>query len=111
MSRSNPVLRNIIANYASQIYVIVLGLAVVPLYLKYMGIEAYGLVGFFTMLQTWMTIFDFGLGPALGREASKFKAGKVPVETLNLLLRTLEKFFIFLGACVILMCWISRMKA
>lgn len=107
MSRSNPVLRNIIANYASQIYVIVLGLAVVPLYLKYMGIEAYGLVGFFTMLQAWMTLFDFGFAPALGREASKFKAGEISDATLNLFLFVLERAFIFLGACLIFFCWVS----
>lgn len=107
MTKSNLVLRNIVANYASQAYVIVLSLAVVPLYLKYMGIEAYGLVGFFMMLQAWMAAFDFGLGPALGREASKFKAGKISAGTLNLFLRTLEKTYILLGACVVFICWLS----
>jgi O-antigen/teichoic acid export membrane protein len=107
VSRPNPVLRNIIANYASQIYVIVLGLAVIPLYLRFMGINAYGLVGFFTMLLAWMTVFDFGLGPAFGREASKFKAGKISASTLNLFLLILEKSYLFLGACVILACWVS----
>jgi hypothetical protein len=40
--------RNILASYASQIYVTLVGILVLPLYLKYMGAEAYGLVGFFT---------------------------------------------------------------
>jgi O-antigen/teichoic acid export membrane protein len=101
MLKSNPVLRNIIANYVTQIYVIVLGLAVVPMYLKYMGIEAYGLLGFFTMLQAWMTLLDFGLAPTLGREASRFKAGVSRLETVTMLLRLLEVFFAFIGLTII----------
>ena len=31
-----------------------------PLYIKYMGAEAYGLVGFFTMLQAWFGLLDMG---------------------------------------------------
>ena len=107
MTKSNSVLRNIIVNYASQIYVIVLGLAVVPLYLKYMGVEAFGLLGFFVMLQTWMTLFDFGLGPTLGREASKFKAGKISAGTLNLYVSILEKIFSVVGVFVVFVCWLA----
>jgi O-antigen/teichoic acid export membrane protein len=54
--------RNIIANYTSQLYVTGVGILILPLYIKYMGAEAYGLVGFFTMLQalydTFHLIFD-----------------------------------------------------
>lgn len=107
MTKPNPVLRNIIANYASQLYVIALGLAVVPLYIKYMGIEAFGLIGFFAMLQTWMTLFDLGLGPAFGREASKFRAGKISAGALNLFLQTIERTFFALGASIVLIGWMS----
>ena len=44
---------NIAANYASQLYTTLIGIVLVPLYLRYMGSEAYGLVGFFAMLQAW----------------------------------------------------------
>ena len=42
---------NISANYASQIYSTLVGIVLVPVYLRTMGSEAYGLVGFFAMLQ------------------------------------------------------------
>ena len=42
---------NIGANYASQLYTTLIGIVLVPLYVKTMGGEAYGLVGFFAMLQ------------------------------------------------------------
>ncbi len=99
--------RNVIANYICQLYVILIGLAVVPLYLKYMGIEAYGVIGFFTMLQSWMTLLDFGLSPTLGREASKFKAGVRTIGVLKLFLHTLEILFAFIALLVIILGWIA----
>ena len=32
----------------------------VPLYVRYMGVEAYGLVGFYAMLQGWFMLLDMG---------------------------------------------------
>ncbi len=46
--------RNTIANYIGQSYGILVGLIVTPLYLKYLGAEAYGLVGFFALMQAWL---------------------------------------------------------
>ena len=53
--------RNILANYASQIYVTLISIVMVPLYLRYMGAEAFGLVGFFATLQMWFNLLDMGL--------------------------------------------------
>ncbi|MGH9879537.1 MAG: oligosaccharide flippase family protein, partial [Nitrososphaerales archaeon] len=64
--------RNIIANYASQIYVTLIGIVMVPLYVRYMGAEAYGLVGFFAMLQAWFQLLDMGLTPTMARETARF---------------------------------------
>lgn len=36
--------KNIIANYISQTYVALIGIVILPLYIKYMGAEAYGLM-------------------------------------------------------------------
>jgi O-antigen/teichoic acid export membrane protein len=95
--------RNIIVNYLSQLYIILVGLAVVPLYLEYMGIEAYGVIGFFTMLQSWMTLLDFGLSQTLGREASKFKAGVRTIGRLKMFLRTLEILFAGIALIVVIL--------
>ena len=67
--------RNILANYASQLYVTIIGIVMVPLYIKYMGSEAYGLVGFFSMLQAWFGLLDMGLTPTMSREAARFNGG------------------------------------
>jgi O-antigen/teichoic acid export membrane protein len=70
--------RNIAANYVSQIYVTLTGILILPLYIKYMGAEAYGLVGFFTMLQAWFNLLDLGLTPTIGRETARYHGGAMP---------------------------------
>lgn len=67
--------KNIIAGYISQFYITTIGIITLPFYIKYMGSETYGLIGFFTMLQSWFNILDFGLTPTIARETAKFKAG------------------------------------
>lgn len=67
--------RNILANYASQIYVTLIGIVVLPLYIKYMGAEAFGLVGFFAMLQVWFNLLNVGLTPAMVHETACFRDG------------------------------------
>ena len=62
---------NTIANYVGRIYIIAAGMIVLPLFMQYMGEEAYGLVGLFTLVQTWIQLFNMGLAPTLGREAAR----------------------------------------
>ncbi len=81
---------NLVANYLGQVWVALMGLAFIPLYIKYLGIEAYGLIGLFTVLTTWMNILDMGMTPALGREMGSFTGGKKSEHSIRDLLRTIE---------------------
>ena len=89
--------RNILANYASQIYVTLIGIVMVPVYVKYMGAEAYGLVGFFAMLQAWFQLLDMGLTPTMARETARFQGGRTDALSLRRLLRVLEIVFVSLA--------------
>lgn len=84
---------NIIANYVSQLYGTLIGIVMVPMYVRYMGIEAYGLIGFFTMLQMWFQLLDIGLTPTMARETARFRGGAVDALSLRRLLRALEGLF------------------
>lgn len=86
--------KNILANYISQLYVAVIGIVVLPLYIKYMGAEAYGLVGFFTMLQAWFALLDLGLTPTIGRETARLRAGVTTALAFRQLLRALNVLFV-----------------
>lgn len=93
--------QNIIANYLGTGWSTLMGLAFLPLYIKYLGIEAYGLVGVFLSLQGWFALLDMGLSPTLNREMARFAAGKHSTQKIHNLLRSME--ILFLGSAVLVM--------
>jgi len=100
----NVVRRNAIANYLGQGWTALMGLAFVPFYIRYLGMEAYGLVGIFVVLQSWMALLDMGLAPTLGREMARFSAGAHTPHSIRDLLRTIEiiyAVFVLLAAIAI----------
>lgn len=91
---------SVAASYISQIYIALIGIVMMPMYLKYMGAEAYGLVGFFTMLQAWFQLLDFGLSPTLARECARYNGGATDGLSLRRLVRALEVIFLAIGVTV-----------
>lgn len=85
--------RNLIANYLGQGWSGLIGLAFVPLYIKYLGIEAYGLIGIFALMQAWLMLLDMGLSPTLGREMARFLAGSHTPQSIRDLVRSAEWVF------------------
>ena len=85
---------NIAANYASQLYTTLIGIALVPLYLQYMGTEAYGLVGFFAMLQAWFNLLDLGLTPTIARESARYHGAAMSALAYRRLYRSLSIVFV-----------------
>jgi O-antigen/teichoic acid export membrane protein len=86
--------KNILASFASQIYVTLIGIVLLPLYVQYMGAEAYGLVGFFAMLQAWFNLLDIGLTPTIARETARQRAGATDALAYRRLVRALEGIFL-----------------
>lgn len=86
--------QNIIANYVSQLYVAAIGILILPLYIKYMGAEAYGLIGFFAMLQAWFALLDLGLTPTISREAARYNGGATCALNFRRLFRALAAVFV-----------------
>ena len=99
---------NILANYIGHFYVAFVGILVMPLYLNYLGAEAFGLVGFFTLLQSWMQFFDMGMSPTLGREVALFKNRSEKHFQLRATVRSLETVFVAIGAFIALLVFSSR---
>ncbi len=81
--------RNLIANIAGSLCNALLSLAILPVTLRLMGIEAYGLVGIFTTLQALLQPFEAGLGTALNRDLAG-PVGREADETNAQVVRTLE---------------------
>lgn len=67
-----------------------MSLAFVPLYIHFMGIEAYGLVGFMASLQAISGLLDMGLSATLSREMARLSVVPGSEGHRRDLLRTLE---------------------
>lgn len=77
-----------------------MGLVFIPTYIKFLGIEAYGLIGLFAVLQASLTLFDMGMTPTLNREMARFTAGAHTAQSIRDLLRSVE--WIALGIAIII---------
>lgn len=89
--------QNIVASYFSQAYVTLIGIVILPLYIKFMGAEAYGLIGFFTLLQAWFSLLDLGLTPTIARETSRFQSGVLSKLKFKQLYRALSAIFLIIA--------------
>ena len=83
--------------FVAHIGVAIVGMAAIPFYLSLMGAEAYGLVGFYFILQGWMLLFDLCLGQALGRQLSRYRAGALSAADTASLFGTAETVFLIAG--------------
>lgn len=81
---------NLVANFAGQGWTALMALAFVPLYLKFLGIEAYGLIGFYAMLQAAFQILDLGLSQTMNREMARYSALPEKSGEARDIVRTLE---------------------
>ena len=94
-----PITINTLANYLGLIYAISLSIFIYPLYLHYLGAEALGLVGFFTLLQSWLQLLDMGLSPMLSRQIAASSGNEASLMDTKKLVRSLE--IIFIGIALI----------
>lgn len=62
--------RNILLNVVGGTWTIVLYLLIVPVQIKFLGIDAFGLLAFISTLQVFFSIFDLGLSTTLAREVA-----------------------------------------
>jgi len=77
---------------ASSVWSAALSLAAVPVYVSRLGIEAYGLIGFFITSQAILQVLDLGLAPAVNREVARSAAlGNAGMS--RTLLRTLARVY------------------
>lgn len=67
-----------------------MSLAFVPLYIKFMGIESYGLVGIFATLLALFSLLDMGLSTTLNREMARLSVIPDKAQEMRNLVRTLE---------------------
>jgi O-antigen/teichoic acid export membrane protein len=88
------------ANLIGQGWLTLLNLIAVPLYIRLMGIESYGLIGFYTTLQTLVPLFDFGIAPTMNREMARYSVQPEKINDARDFVRTVEVGYWLIGLLV-----------
>lgn len=99
--------RNIAANFAASAWSALMALAFLPLYIRFLGIEAFGLIGIYAALAAILALLDMGLSLALNRELARLSASPGAEQQARDLTRTFEAIYwligILLGSAVALL--------
>ncbi len=98
---------NVAANFISQAVVVLMTFALVPLYIRSLGLEAYGLIGLFVALQAWVTVIDLGLSYTLNLEMARFSAGRGGADELHGLLGATQWLYAGIGLLIALLIWME----
>jgi len=93
----------VLANYAGKAWSGLMSLVFIPVYIGLMGIESYGLVGVFIMLQAVLSLLDMGLSASLNRELARDSTLRKDAADTRDLVRTLEIVYCLVGAAVALL--------
>lgn len=99
--------RNVIASYIGQAWAAVMGIAFMPLYLRVLGTESFGLIGVYTILQGGMILLDFGLTPTLTREMARSRVGTHTPDSIRSLLRSMEFIFCAVAFSILVLVWLG----
>ncbi|WP_268797012.1 lipopolysaccharide biosynthesis protein [Pseudomonas huanghezhanensis] len=92
------VVRNTALSYAGQAYALLVGILIMPFYLGHLGAEAYGLIGFFAVIQAWLQLLDAGLSPSLVRAVAHQQGTPAQERSTGRLLRSFEVIFLPLAS-------------
>lgn len=84
---------NTIANFAGRGWTALLAFLFIPIYINVLGIESWGLIGFFTTLLAILNLLDMGLSSTLNRELARLSARRDTNREQRDLMRTLETIY------------------
>jgi O-antigen/teichoic acid export membrane protein len=93
---------NLIYSYFGQFWNAFISLIFIPIYIHYIGIESYALIGIFSMFQVWINILDAGITPTISKNVSEFRSGIKSIEFVQNLIRSFELISICLVSIFIL---------
>jgi|WetSurMetagenome_2_1015567.scaffolds.fasta_scaffold42566_3 O-antigen/teichoic acid export membrane protein len=84
---------NVLANAAGFSWLALVQIALIPVYIAFMGIESYGLLGFYVTMQAILQVFDLGLTPTLNREIARLSISPEGDSGTRSFVRTIEYIY------------------
>ena len=99
--------KNLIANLFSNVWGIVSVFLFVPLYIQFLGIESYGLVGFYAILIGFLSLADLGFSATLKRELARVSVSPNSAHKMREILRTYEVLYSLISLFISIIIWFS----
>ncbi|MEL7544278.1 MAG: oligosaccharide flippase family protein [Pseudomonadota bacterium] len=90
--------KHLLANYLGDVWLILIQFAIIPVYVHFLGVEAYGILAFHATLTALAGIASLGISPVLTREVSRrtgTPGGDTSIRSFVLSIGSL-----YLGVCV-----------
>ncbi|MDB5115741.1 MAG: Polysaccharide biosynthesis protein [Mucilaginibacter sp.] len=84
---------NIVANFVGNGWGALISIIFVPLYLRYIGAEGYGLIGIFASLQVVLSLLDSGLSTTLNKEIARLSVLPDTQQQMRNLVKTLGSVY------------------
>lgn len=81
---------NIISGFGNQAVASTLNIISIPYYIKYLGIESFGLIGIMLLLQTFFNVADIGLGATLTRNIASCDVSEKSRNSASNLIKSIE---------------------
>lgn len=92
--------RNVAWNLLGGVSLGVMTILATPVYVSRLGLEGYGIVGLWLVMQVMIALLDMGMGAAVVRSFAGARAGEEGDELRRDLLRTLEVFYWIVGVAL-----------
>lgn len=96
---------NILVNYLGQFWMLAMALLFLPLYMRLLGMEAFGLVGLMLSFQGILQLFDFGIGGATNRELARGANGSTSPDATRDLVLSAEIVIWLIAVFIALAMW------
>lgn len=97
--------QNIIANIIGRAWSVISVFLFIPLYIKFLGVEAFGLVGFYSTLLGVLAFANMGFKATLNREMARLSALRDSAGKMKDVLRTYESIYGFISLIISLLIW------
>jgi O-antigen/teichoic acid export membrane protein len=81
---------NIVANYLGKAWIGIVNFVFIPLYIRFLGAELYGLIGVYVFLVASLAVLDMGLSTTLNRSIAQRSSSGMKERDFSNLIRTFE---------------------
>jgi O-antigen/teichoic acid export membrane protein len=95
-------IKNIFWNFIGNFFSVLINIGLIPIYIKYLGIEEYAIVSILGVLNSIFVILDLGLGISINREIARMSAINDSIKNFSNTVKTLQYINLFTGFIIFL---------